>query len=57
MPEFAGRNEVVEEGMESYSVGGFHPVRLGEVYGSHYKVLRKLGYGSYSTVWLVRSEL
>ena len=30
---------------------GFHPVRVGDVY-SHYKIIRKLGYGAYSTVWL-----
>lgn len=30
-------------------------MRLGEVYDSRYEVLRKLGYGQYSTVWLVRN--
>lgn len=43
-----------EEGMAGYRRGGFHPVRLGDVFHSRYKVLRKLGYGHYSTVWLVR---
>ncbi len=34
--------------------GGYHPVRVGEVYGSgRYQVLLKLGWGHFSTVWLV----
>lgn len=43
-----------EEGLAVYRPGAFHPVRLGEVYGEKYRVLRKLGYGQYSTVWLVK---
>lgn len=45
-----------EEGEDSYYKGGFHPVRLGDVYNGKYKVFRKLGYGRYSTVWLVRNQ-
>ncbi|TVY36532.1 Serine/threonine-protein kinase [Lachnellula occidentalis] len=45
-----------EEGLDRYRKGGFHPVRLGELYSFKYKVLRKLGYGQYSTVWLVRNQ-
>lgn len=37
-----------------YGPGLLHPVQLGEVYHNRYKVLRKLGYGKYSTVWLVK---
>ena len=44
----------IEEGILQYRPGGFHPVRLFEIYNSFYLVLRKLGYGRYSTVWLVR---
>jgi serine/threonine protein kinase len=40
-----------EEGIECYLLKRFCPVRLGDIYG-HYKVVRKLGAGSYSTVWL-----
>lgn len=46
----------IEEGQESYRPGGFHPVRIGEVYNGVYKVILKLGYGTYSTVWLVKRE-
>ena len=30
----------------------FHPVKEGDVYNEHYKVIRKLGNGTYSTCWL-----
>ena len=37
------------------SIGGYHPVKIGDVY-SHYRVIRKLGWGHFSTVWLSRDE-
>lgn len=46
--------EDVEEGRDVYRPGGFHPVYIGDVYHDRYKVLNKIGYGGYSTVWLVR---
>ncbi|KAK6825851.1 Serine-threonine protein kinase [Apiospora arundinis] len=46
--------EDLEEGGESYRPGGFHPVYISDVYHTKYKVLSKLGYGRYPTVWLVR---
>ncbi|GJD02340.1 serine/threonine-protein kinase SRPK3 [Colletotrichum higginsianum] len=43
------------EWVEDYRPGGYHPVHLGDVLGAgQYKVIRKLGEGSYSTVWLAR---
>ncbi|CRL23442.1 Calcium/calmodulin-dependent protein kinase II isoform [Penicillium camemberti] len=40
-----------------YSTGGFHPVSSGDTFNSGtYKVMRKLGYGQYSTVWLARDS-
>ncbi|KAH6847670.1 kinase-like domain-containing protein [Chaetomium sp. MPI-CAGE-AT-0009] len=38
---------------ESYRPGGYHPVILGDVLRDRYRVVRKLGYGSFSTAWLV----
>ena len=32
--------------------GGYHPVEIGDVYNRHYLVIRKLGWGHFSTVWL-----
>ena len=42
-----------DEGADGYKIGGYHPVKLGEVYNSKYLVLKKLGWGHFSTVWLV----
>ena len=41
-----------EEDLKDYRVGGYHPVEVGEVFAKRYKVLCKLGWGQYSTVWL-----
>jgi serine/threonine protein kinase len=40
------------EGLDGYRKGGYHPVHVGELYNSRYLVLRKLGWGHFSTVWL-----
>ncbi|QSS62287.1 serine kinase [Histoplasma capsulatum] len=40
-----------------YGVGGFHRVALGDTFDDgRYRILRKLGYGQYSTVWLARDS-
>lgn len=55
MATVSGTNGIkdIEEGRDAYRPGGFHPVYIGDVYNERYKVLNKLGYGAYSTVWLV----
>jgi hypothetical protein len=41
------------EWAESYRPGGFHPLVFGDTLKNGcYRVIRKLGNGSYSTVWL-----
>lgn len=37
---------------ESYRPSGLHPVQIGDVLNDRYEILCKLGYGSFSTVWL-----
>ena len=32
--------------------GGYHPVEIGDFYHNRYHVIRKLGWGHFSTVWL-----
>ena len=45
---------IEEETFAWYDPKYFYPVRIGEVFQSRYQVIGKLGYGSYSTVWLCR---
>ena len=42
--------------LDGYKIGGYHPVKLGEVYNNKYLVLKKLGWGHFSTVWLVSNS-
>jgi hypothetical protein len=37
-----------------YEPGGYHPVHVGDVYKQRYQVVQQLGWGQYSTVWLVQ---
>ena len=40
-----------------YGPGKLHPVHLGDTFAnSRYKVIRKLGAGSFSTVWLAHDR-
>ena len=44
-----------EEDSEDYCKGGYHPVHVGETFkDGRYVVVRKLGWGHFSTVWLSR---
>jgi len=44
--------ESEDEGKENYRKGGYHPVHIGEIYKKRYKIIKKLGWGHFSTVWL-----
>lgn len=46
--------KVEEETLPFYDPQHYYPVQIGDVYQSEYKVIGKLGYGAYSTVWLCR---
>ncbi|KAI0060910.1 kinase-like protein [Artomyces pyxidatus] len=44
-----------EEDWEDYCKGGYHPVHIGDSFSDgRYIVVRKLGWGHFSTVWLAR---
>lgn len=46
------------EWIESYRPGGFHPIHPGDpLDDGRYIVVRKLGYGAFSTVWLAQDTL
>ena len=54
LPLFYGAKKFEEESMPAYDLGLFYPVRIGEVFQKRYQVLRKMGYGANSTVWMCR---
>jgi serine/threonine protein kinase len=37
-----------------YCPGGYHIVKVGELLNNRYSVIRKLGWGHFSTVWLCK---
>jgi serine/threonine protein kinase len=41
-----------EEDSKDYKVGGYHPVKLGDIFNERYCIVEKLGWGHFSTVWL-----
>lgn len=41
-----------DEGKSAYRKGGYHPVHTGDVYNDRYTIVKKLGWGHFSTVWL-----
>lgn len=55
--EDAAENTADEEDSEDYCKGGYHPVTVGEKFNNgRYTVVRKLGWGHFSTVWLSRDN-
>ncbi|KAM3122814.1 hypothetical protein CJJ07_001929 [Candidozyma auris] len=56
-PSFDPKNE---ENISEYKIGGYCPIKIGDHFCSdkcRYKVLRKLGWGHFSTVWLAISSV
>jgi len=39
------------ERLEKYRARGYHPILIGDVLQSRYRVVHKVGYGTYSTSW------
>ena len=55
-PTYWLSTEEVED-PERYEKGGLHPVHLGEeLHHGRYRIVHKLGHGTYSTVWLVQDQ-
>lgn len=49
--EYAPPIEGVET-LERYKLGGYHPLAIGDMIKARYRVIHKLGHGTYSTTWL-----
>ena len=46
------------EPIERYQPGGFHPIAIGDtLHNSRYRIVHKLGFGGYATIWLARDQL
>ncbi|KAL0954424.1 hypothetical protein HGRIS_003410 [Hohenbuehelia grisea] len=52
-PLFSIDRKVMDEPLVRYKPGGYHPVAVGETYSNRYEVVKKIGWGVTSTVWLV----
>ena len=44
--------ETEQESAAKYCEGGYHPIRIADVIDDRYHVVRKIGFGHFSTVWL-----
>uniref|UniRef100_A0A3P9QEG4 non-specific serine/threonine protein kinase n=1 Tax=Poecilia reticulata TaxID=8081 RepID=A0A3P9QEG4_POERE len=51
-PEPLGSYEEQQENSSDYGIGGYYRVEIGEIFVDRYQVLKKLGWGHFSTVWL-----
>ena len=49
--------EEEQEDLRDYCPGGYYPAEIGETLCRRYTVLRKLGWGHFSTVWLVADSV
>ncbi|KAI1201950.1 kinase-like protein [Nemania serpens] len=52
----APRFAYIEDGEppERYRPGGYHPLSIGDILHHRYHIVHKLGFGSYSTIWLAK---
>ncbi|RSL85825.1 hypothetical protein CEP52_016019 [Fusarium oligoseptatum] len=44
------------ERLEYYRPGGYHPIEIGDHLHERYRVVHKLGYGTFSTTWLAHDK-
>ncbi|XP_071961718.1 SRSF protein kinase 1-like isoform X2 [Antedon mediterranea] len=50
--ELLGSDDDEQEDPKDYCKGGYHLVKIGDLFNGKYHVVRKLGWGHFSTVWL-----
>ncbi|CDQ73421.1 unnamed protein product [Oncorhynchus mykiss] len=51
-PEIFGSDDEEQENPSDYCIGGYYPVEIGAIFIDRYQVVKKLGWGHFSTVWL-----
>uniref|UniRef100_A0A8C2ZCW0 non-specific serine/threonine protein kinase n=1 Tax=Cyclopterus lumpus TaxID=8103 RepID=A0A8C2ZCW0_CYCLU len=51
-PDPLGPYEEEQENPADYGIGGYYPVEIGTIFADRYQVVKKLGWGHFSTVWL-----
>ncbi|KAJ5618219.1 hypothetical protein N7528_006862 [Penicillium herquei] len=49
-------NSIEEQSLPFYRRKRYYPVKIGQVFHNRYRIITKLGYGAYSTVWLACDE-
>ena len=42
------------EDPSEYCIGGYHPAKVGDILNAKYQLVKKLGWGNFSIVWLAR---
>uniref|UniRef100_A0A3Q2XJJ4 non-specific serine/threonine protein kinase n=1 Tax=Hippocampus comes TaxID=109280 RepID=A0A3Q2XJJ4_HIPCM len=50
--QLLGSDDEEQEDPSDYCKGGYYPVTIGDLFNGRYHVVRKLGWGHFSTVWL-----
>ncbi|KAI1912232.1 hypothetical protein LOZ61_003394 [Ophidiomyces ophidiicola] len=48
----AGPEKIEEQTLSFYFKKKYYPVKIGQIFNNRYRLIAKLGYGAYSTVWL-----
>lgn len=49
-------SDTEQEDILDYKKGGYHCVLLGDYYCNRYEIIRKIGWGHFSTVWLINDQ-
>ncbi|KAK2032940.1 kinase domain-containing protein [Colletotrichum zoysiae] len=44
------------ERLEKYEPGGYHPIMIDDLLDGRYRIVDKLGFGGYSTIWLAQDQ-
>ena len=56
LPSDSSKPRIEEQSLFFYDRKQYYPVKIGELFKDRYRIIAKLGYGAYSTVWLARDE-